>query len=244
MKKNTFKIAIPVLNEERGLKRGILTLNEFCMKKYPDLDQWEIDIADNGSTDKTQEIAEVLAAEYKNIKYIRLTKKGVGLALKTSWGKSNADVIGSMDLDLATDLKHLPEALSAIFDEDYDLVYGTRRHKDSKVIGRSLKREIVSRTFNFILQTYMGVSVSDSMCGFTFFKRPYLERLIENGAESDRWFFQAELLIVSEWLGLNMYALPVHWTDDQNSKVKILSLMLEYLEAMKNLKKKRSSIIK
>lgn len=244
MKNITFEITIPVLNEEKRLEKGVLTLNTFCMKEFPDSSHWTIVIADNGSTDKTREIAESLVAEHKEIKYIRLDKRGVGLALKTSWRQSGADIIGSMDLDLSTDLKHLPEALSAISERDYDLVYGTRLHKDSEVTNRSLKREIVSRVFNFFMQTYMRVTVSDGMCGFTFFKRPFLKKLIENGAESDRWFFQAEILVVSEWLGLKIYELPVHWTDDKNSKVRIFSLMLEYLKAMKKLKMKHLALMK
>ena len=177
-KEKSFEITVPVLNEEAELRKGILSLHDFCTKEFPDSWQWSIVIADNGSTDRTQEIAEGLAAEYAKIKYIRLNKTGVGLALKTSWGKSEADIVGSMDLDLSTDLKHLPEALSAIIEKEYDLVYGTRLLKASKVTGRSLKREITSRVLNFIIQSYLEVSVSDGMCGFTFFQRPVLEKLI------------------------------------------------------------------
>jgi len=243
MFQNSFEITIPVFNEETSLESKILILHDFCIDHCSDK-LWAIIIADNGSMDRTQIIAENLAARYKKIKYIKLDKKGVGLALKTSWKKSNAKIIGSMDLDLSTDLKHLPQALSAITEQDYDVVYGTRLNNDSRVVGRSLKREIISRIFNFILQRYLKVSISDSMSGFTFFKRSFLDEILRNGAESDRWFFQAELLIVSEWIGLKMYGLPVCWTDDSNSKVKAISLAIEYLGAMRVLKKKRPAMAK
>ena len=86
---------------------------------------------------------------------------GPTLALKTSWGQSEADIVGYMDLDLATDLPHFLEAYRALAEEGADLVYGTRLHPSSKVIGRSLKREIASRGFNWLLQTYLGTRFSD-----------------------------------------------------------------------------------
>lgn len=243
MFQNSFEITIPVYNEETSLESKIITLHDFCINHFSGK-LWAIIIADNGSMDRTQVIAEDLAATYNQIKYVKLDRKGVGLALKTSWKQSNSYIIGSMDLDLSTDLKHLPQVLSAITEQDYDLVYGTRLHSDSRVIGRTLKREIISRIFNYILQNYLKVSISDSMSGFTFFKRSFLDKILKNGAESDKWFFQAEILIVSEWLGLRMYELPIHWIDDSDSKVKVLSLMIEYLGAMRTLHKKRQAIIK
>jgi glycosyltransferase involved in cell wall biosynthesis len=238
MMKKTFEITVPVLNEEAGLGRDITTLYDFCMRKFPDTKQWKIVIADNGSTDRTREIAEGLASQRENINYLRLDRRGVGLALQSSWRNSAADIIGSMDLDLSTDLRHLPEALSALSDKRCDLVYGTRLHEDSKVTGRSIKRRAASRMLNSIIRNYLNVTISDGMCGFTFFRRPLLEKIIANGASSDGWFFQAELLIVSEWLGLKICELPVEWTEDKNSKARILPLAIEYLGAMRALKKK------
>ena len=67
-------------------------------------------IADNGSTDKTEEIARKLQSSHEEIEYLKLPRKGVGLALKTSWIFSTADIVGYMDLDLATALEHLKDA--------------------------------------------------------------------------------------------------------------------------------------
>lgn len=238
MIRNTFEITIPVLNEEDGLVRDVSTLYDFCIRTLPDTKQWAIVIADNGSTDRTGEIAESLASQTENISYFRLDRRGVGLALRTSWRNSQTEIIGSMDLDLSTDLKHLPQAISALSDEGYDLVYATRLHHDSKVRGRSLKREITSRVLNYMMRNYLNVTISDGMCGFTFFRRSFLENILDNGASSDGWFFQAELLIVSEWLGLKICELPVEWTEDNNSKARIFPLAIEYIRAMRALKGK------
>ncbi|MEM9836410.1 MAG: glycosyltransferase [Bacteroidota bacterium] len=236
----TFDVTIPVLNEAATLRVQVLTLRSFLLEHFPTPGRWSIVIADNGSTDATRAIATDLSEEYPEIRWVSVPRKGVGLALKTSWGQSQADIVGYMDLDLATDLKHFSEALRVLSEDTADLVYASRLHPDARVIGRTLKREISSRAFNQILRTYLGVGFSDGMCGFKFLRRSILAELMANGADNDGWFFSTELLTVAEWRGKRLYELPVVWTDDAaSSKVKILPLAKRYLRAMRVLKQRK-----
>lgn len=68
-----------------------------------------------------------------------------------------------MDLDLATDINHIRQVVEIFStNSSVDIVYGSRLHKDSEVIGRSVKREITSRIFNWILKNiYLLVSVME-----------------------------------------------------------------------------------
>lgn len=235
----TFDITIPVLNEEETLDRQVRFLHQFLCTHFPNRQDWKIVIADNGSTDATPRIAEELGRELPEVQLVRVPEKGVGLALKTSWAQSTADMVGYMDLDMATDLQHFLEAHRAIA-EGYDVVYGTRLHARSKVIGRTITREITSRVFNFIVQTYLGVRFSDGMCGFKWLRRAHVPALREGGAVSNGWFFSTELLAIAEWKGLRLYELPVVWTDDAaNSKVNIPRLAKQYLRAMAVLKQRK-----
>ncbi len=236
----TFDVTIPVLNEEPTLARQVGILYDFLKRHFPAEGQWQIVIADNGSTDRTPEIAHELEQQLPGVRYLRVPRKGVGLALKHSWGQSQADIVGYMDLDLATDLSHFLEAYSAIADRGYDIVYGTRLHPRAEVIGRPLKREISSRAFNLILKWYLGVGFSDGMCGFKWLRREWYPRLYEAGARNDGWFFSTELLTVAEWLGARICELPVRWTDDvSSSRVKIVPLAIKYLKGMRALKKRK-----
>ena len=238
----TFDITIPVLNEEETLDQQVRILHTFLSKNFPDKSQWKIIIADNGSSDRTEEIARNLASQLSEIQLVKVPKRGVGLALKTSWEQSSADIVGYMDLDLATDLSHFLEAFQAIKNDNYELVYATRLHKDSQVIGRTLKREISSQGFNFILKNYLNVNFSDGMCGFKWLKREVYPTLKAAGANNDGWFFSTELLTTAEWKGLKIKELPVQWTDDAgSSKVKILPLAKRYLKAMQELKKRKNA---
>lgn len=238
-----FEITLPVLNEERTLKTQVLILYHFLLNEVSAYPDWKIVIADNGSTDNTQGVGEKLAEEYARIKYIRLEETGVGLALQTSWRQSAADIVGYMDLDLATNLKHLSEAISALA-SGYDLVYASRLAKESVIKGRRVIREISSRGFNFIARNYLGVHFSDGMCGFKFMKREVYEKLYAGGARSKTWFFSAELLAVAEWVKFKIYELPVEWTDSANSHVRIIPLAIQYLKAMKQLKQHKPAPLK
>ena len=238
----TFDVTVPVLNEAATLDRQIRILHTFLSEHFPDNSQWKIVIADNGSTDDTFAIAEKLSAEMPEVQPLRVPRRGVGLALKTSWSQSAADIVGYMDLDLATDLRHFPEAYAAIAKENYDLVYGTRLHGDAQVIGRTLKREISSRVFNFIIKNYLNVEFSDGMCGFKWLKREHFSDLHAGGAISDGWFFSTELLTVAERKSLKTRELPVTWTDDAgSSKVKVLPLAMRYLREMRALRNRLKS---
>jgi len=240
----TFDITIPVLDEEATLEQNCLKLHAFLQTHFPPPPNgaaiWKIVIADNGSTDRTPEIGQRLSREVPEIQFLKVPRRGVGLALKTSWGQSSADIVGYMDLDLATDLPHFLEAYEALAEKGYDIVYGTRLHPRSQVINRPLKREVASRVFNFLLKAYLGVKFSDGMCGFKFLKRKWYPTLFEHGAQNDGWFFSTELLTVAEWLNLKIYELPVKWTDDvSSSRVKILPLARRYLKSMAELKRKK-----
>lgn len=230
------EITIPVLDEESTLKRQVHLVDAYLRERFDAMYDTKIVIGDNGSTDRTEEIGRALERELDRVRYVNVGRRGVGLALKTCWGSSNADIVGYMDLDLATDLKHLGEALSLLATDKADLAVGSRLVPGSHVIGRTMKRAFVSRTFNRMLKLYLGVKFTDGMCGFKFLQRSHLERLMTLGAKSDGWFFSTELLACAEHADLRVSELPIEWTDDPDTKAKIGPLAIEYIQAMRTLK--------
>lgn len=232
----TVDLAIPILNEEDTLTEKVEEALAHIRSMQAAACDVRVVIADNGSTDRSEELARILEGKYDEVRYLKVGRRGVGLALKTAWTSSEADIVGYMDLDLATDLRHLEEALSALLVDGHDVVTGSRLLPGSKVVGRSAKRGFTSRVFNFLVGTYFGTQFSDGMCGFKFLWQKHVQSLIDAGATSDGWFFATEILVCAEHLGLSVADLPVTWTDDPNSKVKIGKLSLEYLGAMRALK--------
>lgn len=234
---NTIEITIPVLNEEKSIIQQIQKLHEYINETLQDIGKIKLVIADNGSTDATSRHALSLAQELADVEYFRLEERGVGRALKASWIKSTADIVGYMDLDLATDLTYIRPALEQLVLNHADIVAGSRLASGAIVIGRTRLRNFTSRCFNSIVRISFRTRFSDGMCGFKFLRRPILRHLMEFGAVSDGWFFATQLLVIGEYLNYRIYDLPVKWTDDPNSKVKIGKLSIEYLKEIFRLKK-------
>lgn len=91
---------MPVLNEEKILQESITTLDEYMAKYLPY--RYQITIADNGSQDKTLEIAKNLARKHQSVRVLSLAEHGHGRALKQAWRNSPADILTYMDVNLFT----------------------------------------------------------------------------------------------------------------------------------------------
>lgn len=74
-------------------------------------EDYEIIIVDNGSEDETPQIAEMLCQKYEKVRYERINVRGVGAAFRRGVELSHGDVVGYMDIDLSTNIKHLGEAI-------------------------------------------------------------------------------------------------------------------------------------
>jgi glycosyltransferase involved in cell wall biosynthesis len=212
------KIVLPVYNEEKELEDNTLKLYEFAKNNLLDYD-FEIQIADNASTDTTSEIGQRLAQQFKEISFLRLNEKGRGRAVKKAWGEGNADIFVYMDIDLSTDLKHLPNLIGAI--DNFDIAIGSRLLPTAKVIGRTLKREIISRSYNLLIKIIFGIHFSDAQCGFKAISRKAIKELLPNILDNE-WFFDTELLVVGEKIGYKIYQEPVAWVDNPGSTVRVL----------------------
>ena len=231
------EIVIPILNEEATLERQIRLLKRHIEINNHFGHQILITIADNGSTDSSPTISKGLLARFDDLKYIRIGKRGVGLALKKAWTESTADIVGFMDLDFSTDLKHLEEVWSKFENDEIGLICGSRNRRESTVINRSLRRTITSRVLNLILKRVFRTKFTDGMCGFKFLRRTHLNEILSCGVGFDGWFFSTEILIVAERQGIEIFDLPITWQDDRDSKVKILQLSGEYIKNILQLKR-------
>src|SRR5258706_1191166 len=221
MKKHTVEITIPVYNEEKELEKHITVLHTYCQKSLSQF-QWHITIADNASSDNTPVIASTLAKKYPEVSLFRLEQKGRGRAIKRVWSQQHADYCAYMDLDLSTDLMHLPALLQRL-ENGYDIAIGSRLAKGSIVTGRTLIREITSRALNFFfIQFFFHTHFTDAQCGFKAVTKSVVDNLIPKIEDND-WFFDGEMLIIGEKMGYKIYEEPVRWVDNPGSTVKLMS---------------------
>jgi len=232
-KKPKVEITIPVYNEEEELEKNITILSNYCEKNLSMYD-WHITIADNASTDNTPVIAATFAKKNSRISLLRLEQKGRGRAVKKSWSNSHADFCVYMDLDLSTDLFHLPTLIKAL-QKGYDIAIGSRLAKGAKVEGRTIIREITSRALNFFfIQIFFNTHFTDAQCGFKAVTKNVVENLIPK-IQDNSWFFDGELLIVGEKSGYKIYEVPVHWVDNPGSTVRLMTTIFGDIKAMSRL---------
>lgn len=233
-------ITFPVLNEERQLADSVHRTLEFCA--VSGMENFEICIADNGSTDSTPTIGQNLADAHESVKYLSVGKRGFGLALKTAWAQVETDFCGYMDVDLATDLKHLKQVYDLIQSgAGYDLYLASRLKAGAKVTNRTTLRAFTTRVFNKLLTARLGVGFSDAMCGFKFIRTGLYRDLASRFAFTDDWFFATQLAVRAEWLGAEILDFPVEWSDDPDSKssARLINLSLLYLSGIADLRKEK-----
>ena len=233
MAKTSVEITVPVYNEEKELEDNIHKLFVFCNKNLKRYD-WHITIADNASTDNTPLIASAIQKNSPKISHLRLEQKGRGRAVKRAWVESGRDICTYMDLDLSTDLVHLPKILKAL-QEDFDVAIGSRLAKGARVEGRTFIRELTSRVLNFFfIRFFFGTHFTDAQCGFKGVTRRVVENLIPK-VKDNEWFFDGELLIVAEKSGYRIYEEPVHWVDNPGSTVRLIATIWGDLMSIKRL---------
>jgi glycosyltransferase involved in cell wall biosynthesis len=224
-------ITMPVYNEEKCLAKSIKKLDSYLQHtKFPYT--YTIVIADNASIDNTPKIGKSL--QNSRIKYLRLERKGRGFALKKAWTdaiKSKYDVACYMDVDLSTDLRYIRPLIDAIVVDKYDVAIGNRLGKHSKVIGRHIKREILSRFYNLILRVVFFSSIADFQCGFKAVNLQSFKKLVKE-TENNKWFFDTELILLACKRHMRVKPIDVKWVDDYDSRVKIVSTVSEYLRAI------------
>ena len=230
---HTVDVVIPVLNEESALPVCVGKLRDFFGNNPGP--EWRILVADNGSTDRTVEVAEGLMTGSSDLSVTHLELRGRGRALKQAWLESDADVLCYMDVDLSTDLKSLPEIVEAVTEGGYDLAIGSRLLKESDVVGRTLKREITSRGYSLLFRSMFFTGFRDAQCGFKAITGDAAQKLVPL-VRDNAWFFDSELLIVAEKNGFRIKEVPVRWVDDPDTRVKIISTAWEDIKGLLRLR--------
>jgi glycosyltransferase involved in cell wall biosynthesis len=226
-------VTIPVFNEESRLAASLPQVHRRLgdQRRF----EFELVIADNASTDRTVEIARGFVASHSNVRLVHLEEKGRGRALRKAWLESGADICSYMDVDLSTDLSAFGPLIEAVTTGGFDLAVGSRLLVGS-AIRRGWKREFISRGYNRLIKVLCHTRFSDAQCGFKALTRRAAAALLPLVAD-ENWFFDTELLVWAERLGYRICDLPVQWTDDSDSRVKILSTAIEDLKGLLRLRR-------
>ena len=218
---NIISIVIPAFDEETRLGDSLQKILSYIKENSLDA---ELIVVDDGSTDKTAEIARNACAEFPEIKsdVIRYEKnRGKGYAVKTGLLASVGDIGLFSDADLSTPISELPKLVEPIRKDEFDVTFGSRE-LDKSLINRhqSWSREQGGRVFNFVVRSMTKLPFLDTQCGFKAFNmrkfRPLLPLM-----QIERFGFDIEFLYVAFHKGLRLKEIPVIWNHCEGTKVDV-----------------------
>lgn len=164
-------INIPCYNEEETLP---LVLKELP-KEIKGINKIEVQIVDDGSTDKTIEVAKKFGVT-RIIKHKR--NKGLGIAFKHGIEEainSGADIFVNTDADNQYPSKYIPELVKPVLEHRADLVIGNR--KPWKVKHFSPFKRVLQKFGNWVTRSILGSDVPDTVSGFRAYSRDAMLRI-------------------------------------------------------------------
>jgi len=169
-KLSELSVFFPFWNEEKNIEK----VTENARRILPDVaDKFEIILIDDGSTDRTLEKAQELAAKYKEIRVIsHQPNRGYGAALRSGFEHAKYEYIVFTDGDLQFDFNEVKKFIDEI--EKADIVIGFRKkRRDRKLFKRLLLMNML-KMWDFIL---FGFYFRDIDCGFKMFTKSSLEKI-------------------------------------------------------------------
>ncbi|PKA83922.1 glycosyltransferase involved in cell wall biosynthesis [Ulvibacter sp. MAR_2010_11] len=168
-------IVIPLLNEEESITElyhwiaQVMQSNGFL---------YEVIFIDDGSTDKSWEIIEALAAQNTQVKAIRFLRNfGKSQALHAGFAMAQGDVVITMDADLQDSPEEIPELYKMITEAGFDLVSGWKKKRYDSIVSKNLP----SKLFNFAARRTSGVRLHDFNCGLKAYRNDVIKTIEVTG---------------------------------------------------------------
>lgn len=219
--KFSISIIIPAYNESERLGNPLRQIFNYVQKENLNA---EIIVVDDGSSDDTSEIAKKVFAEfpYAKTNLIRYEEnRGKGFAVRKGLSESNGEIALFSDADLSTPIEELPKLVQPIFNNEYDVTFGSRA-LDRSLIGthQPWQREQGGKIMNLVIRAFSGLPFSDTQCGFKAFNMEKFRPLLDV-MKIDRFGFDVEFLFVANYRGLRLSEIPVRWNDAEGSKVSV-----------------------
>lgn len=207
-------LIIPAYNEEERLPRTLTNIQTFLQEQPYDS---EILVVENGSRDRTAEVAAGFAPE---VRLLREKERGKGLAVRRGMLEASGEYRFICDADLSMPIEEVNRFLPPRLD-DYDIAIGSREVEGSIRYNEPAYRHWVGRTFNVLVRTLAVPGFQDTQCGFKCFTADAAESLFPL-QRIDGWTFDVELLFVALRLGYRVKEVPIHWYYFPGSRVRMV----------------------
>lgn len=202
MRTPSISLFFPAWNEqdyvERAVERALPVLRRLTS-------DFELIIVNDASSDRTGELAELLAARHPEVRVIHhATNRKLGGALRTGLSASTKEVVVYSDIDLPFDLNELERALHLMAYLEADMVCAFRLDRTSE----GARRIAYSFAYNLLIRSLFGVRVKDVNFSFKVIHRRVLEAL---ELRSEGSFIDAELVVKALRRGFRVFQMGVDY---------------------------------
>jgi dolichyl-phosphate beta-glucosyltransferase len=214
-------IVIPAFNEVNRLPVFLEKVISWCKNSSW---KYEIIVVDDGSIDKTFEVAALYRDKFSNFEVVRIRKnRGKGYAVKRGLLRSSGEICLFLDADGSVGPEEIGKNIHYILKKGHDIFVGSRvlRSKE-QVLKVRLHRKLIGLAFNFFVQTFLLKNIKDTQCGFKMFRkeivRPLFSRSYLRG-----FGFDIEMLYLAHKMGYKVKEGPVSWQHVTGSKVNLIT---------------------
>ena len=225
-------VIIPAYNEEKRLPKTLEEIDKYLRKQDYD---YEILVVNDGSKDKTVEIAKGLISKIKNLIVTGYKKnQGKGYAVRFGMLEAKGDYRLFTDADNSTSIDHV-EKIWPEFKKGFDIIIGSRDIKGAVLDPPQpwIRKLILGEGFKLYRKIIIGLwGIEDTQCGFKCFTKKATEKIFQK-CRINRFAFDPEILVIAKKLGYEIKEIPIYWKNDPESKVKFKSIIKMALDLIK-----------
>jgi glycosyltransferase involved in cell wall biosynthesis len=211
-------IIIPAFNEEQRLPTtleqvlGFLTTQAYTA---------EVLVVENGSIDRTFEIAQAFVGQHPQFQALRETGRGKGLAVRRGMLAARGEYRFMCDADLSMPIAQVNRFLPPER-ADFEVAIGSREAPGAVRYNEPLYRHLGGRVINGMIRLLALPGLQDTQCGFKCFHHSVVEDLFGHQTLMG-WSFDIELLYIAKRRGYRVVEVPIPWYYSSQSKLNVLS---------------------
>jgi glycosyltransferase involved in cell wall biosynthesis len=210
-------IIIPAHNEEQRLPNSLAQICEFLSTQPYES---EVIVVENGSRDRTLEVAQEFACRFSNLKVIQNQARGKGLAVQAGMLAATGDYRFMCDADLSMPIaevnRFIPPAL-----QNFEIAIASREGPNAIRYNEPPYRHFVGRVYNAIIRIMALPGLQDTQCGFKCFTAKAAIELFPRQTLHG-WAFDVELLYVARRRGYRIVEIGIPWYFNADSKIRVL----------------------
>ena len=211
-----FSIVIPAHNEENRLPGTLEQIFRFLEQQSF---ASEVIVVENGSSDRTHEVASEFARRHQNL-LVMQSEKGKGAAVQRGMLAAKGKYRFMCDADLSMPVEEIVKFMPPVL-QDFDIAIGSREARGAVRYNEPSYRHWGGRGINFLIQTLILPGLNDTQCGFKCFLAEVADDLFKRQTLHG-WSFDIELLYIARRHGYRIVEIPIHWYHFSDSKVSAL----------------------